>query len=422
MTSFLPNFARFVSRYRVFIVFLILLLVHIFLRFYQLEERANFGWDQTDNAWAAQRIIIEKKYPLIGMVAKLSAINIGPLYYYFISFFYFLTNMDPVASPLAAGFTSIINFFIIFYVIKKIFNLKTAFLAIFIYTVSFPLIDAYRTQGPINFIAPVSLLIFYFLYRVLRGENFYILPMALIVGLSLHVHFTSVFYPIIILLAIPFFPKNKTTLYYLLLSLPIVLIFLLPNIIRDIQDGTSMGNILLNYGQTYYHGFHLRRMLQISHDAFIEFESILSIGALRNSVFVYLPLFILINFFNQRRKNLPLCYLAFLWFFVPWVVFATYSGEITHYYFYSTMFIVILILSFLTMWLWGKNSLVLRLIIISFWGYYTFFNLHNFLISRTGNFQSVKKSVQEIIKTGGVVQFEPNNPISYFYYVYSRKK
>lgn len=35
-----------------------------------MEVLNPFGWDQVDNAWAAQNMIVNHKFPLLGMVAK----------------------------------------------------------------------------------------------------------------------------------------------------------------------------------------------------------------------------------------------------------------------------------------------------------------------------------------------------------------
>ena len=82
----------------------ILFVFHVFFRFYGFEEKHGFSWDQVDNAWAAKNILVEHKFPLVGMVAKQnSGFYIGPMYYYYVAFFYLLTNLDPIASVFIAG-------------------------------------------------------------------------------------------------------------------------------------------------------------------------------------------------------------------------------------------------------------------------------------------------------------------------------
>ncbi len=185
------------------IIFLILFFVHLFLQFYQIETKNPFGWDQVDNAWAAQRIIENHEYPLAGMQAKLnSGIFIGPLYYYLAAFFYFLTYLDPIASGILAGVTSIFTFFVIYFITSKLFSKKIALIAVFIYTVSFYSILFDKTQWPVNFITSLSLIIFYSLFNVLNGKIKYLLLLALALGFSFHIHFTSIFYIMIVLFSL----------------------------------------------------------------------------------------------------------------------------------------------------------------------------------------------------------------------------
>src|SRR5579872_774224 len=124
------SFVRVIIKYRFHILFALLLILHIFLRSYQLFERANIGWDQIDSARAAKHIIADHRILLNGPVAKgNSGIYMGPLYYYAIAIFYFFTNLDPIASPLFQLTISVINLLVLFFVTKKIFGLRVAFMA-----------------------------------------------------------------------------------------------------------------------------------------------------------------------------------------------------------------------------------------------------------------------------------------------------
>lgn len=128
---------KFCAKYKVQIILFIILAAHIFLRFYLLLDRANFGWDQIDSAWAAKDIIANKHFLINGPVAKgNSGIYMGPLYYYLITIVYFFTNLDPIASPIFAGLMSILNLIIVYQVTKKIFGVNVALVACFINTFS----------------------------------------------------------------------------------------------------------------------------------------------------------------------------------------------------------------------------------------------------------------------------------------------
>src|SRR2546430_1123074 len=114
-------------------LFLSIFALELFFRFYQISERNSFGWDQVDNAWAAKNLLVNHTYPLVGMVAKQnSGFYIGPLYYYVIAIVYWIANLNPIASGIFAGITSIVSFLVIFFVAKKLFSFEVACISSFI--------------------------------------------------------------------------------------------------------------------------------------------------------------------------------------------------------------------------------------------------------------------------------------------------
>jgi 4-amino-4-deoxy-L-arabinose transferase-like glycosyltransferase len=414
-----------ISKYRFIISTSILFCIFLFFRFYQLEQRAIFGWDQVNNAWAALRILTERNYPLIGFESKgNSGMYIGPLYYYFISIFYWCTHLNPIASPMVAGFTSIVSFFVLLTVSKKLFQEQVATIALIIYTFSEFIIGSQRIQGPVSFIPPLSLVILYFLYQVLLGKWIYLIYLSIAVGLSFHIHFTSIFYLFIIALALPIIPYTKKMWKYVIWSTVIFISFFIPQIIYYVSTRNS--GSLTNYStyfQNYFHGLHLRRCIQISYDAFIQFESVLKpFRFLRPTVFFYLPAFMLLySYTNTFKKSWKLLYLFALWFIIPWLVLATYSGEITDYYFFNSQYIAILILAYLTTWLINRKHFLITLTVGVFWLVYIYSNVQAFFKPNDGNLQGNKLKVQQMIKEGKMIDFAEGDPQSYLFYIYTHK-
>jgi 4-amino-4-deoxy-L-arabinose transferase-like glycosyltransferase len=417
------------TRHPYFVIVMLLFLIHIFFMFYNLEKWASFSWDQVDNAWAALRILVAHKYPLLGMVAKQnSGFYIGPLYYYLVAVFYFFTRLDPIASPILAGCTALFSYWVIYEVSRRIFNEKVALIACFIYTFSSFIIQAERVQWPVNFIAPVGLLIFYFLYKVMTGNGKYIIHLAAAVGLSFHVHFTAIFYPIIILLSLPLTPINKKTWKYIAVAIPVFVVFMIPQAIYYLQGNkhNSFGNYS-GYFQSYYHGFHLQRMLQLSHDALIKFQSVLEkpYAILRNAVFFYIPLFFVVYWQKQKNTHrIKLFYLIALWILVPWLVFTAYSGEISDYYFNIQLYLAVILFAYLTYWIWETKKFIPRTAIGIFWLYFAMTNIQIFFNRQDSDFIKNKIAVQQSVDSGTLINFSEGDPKSYldFYYSYTQHK
>src|SRR3989344_281345 len=414
---------RIIRNKRSAIVFLLIFSFFVFLRFYQMEERNIFGWDQVDYAWAAKNIIVEHKFPLMGTQAKLnSGIFIGPLYYYYIALFYFITDLDPIASGIAAGFTGIITFFIIFFVTKNIFSRGAAFIAVFLYTVSYAAISADRVEWPVNFIFPLSLLIFYSLYKIVIGKVKYILLLVLLVGFSFSTHFTAVFYPFIILLSLPLFPRTRETFKYVVYSIPIFFIVFSPILINLFHDNGFLGKSSTSYVNTYYHGLHLRRVFQLTKDAFIQFEHLLFFPQLKYLGLVGLPLFGLVYLKGKLNRNRILfVYLSALWFLVPWFIFSLYSGEISDYYFLISRPIVVLILSYFIYRLMIHPLASVKAIAIIVLIGYLVVNFNEFLKVKRGNLSGYREHVLIKINNKEKIKFKQGAPESYIYYIYKER-
>lgn len=422
-------FLKNLKNWNIYILLLMLLLcIHIFFRFYQIEQRNSFGWDQVDNAWMAKNIIVDHRIPLIGVPIKGdSGFNLGPLYYYLITPFYWVFDLDPIASGVFAGITSLLTFFTLYWVVSRIFSRKVALFAVFLHTVSFAIISLDRVQWNVNFIEPVSLIVFYALYKIISGNPRYFLLLSAAIGFSAHVHFTSVFYPLIIILTLPFMPRGFYTLKYIGVSIPLFFVFLIPTFLTQAQERNDQISNIQNYLQIYYHGFHLRRFFQIAPDAFIMFESLLEsvVPPLLKSVkFFFVPLFLFLYLFPKpSRRKLILCYLIGLWFLVPWVVLSLYKGEISNYYFFSTRPFVIIILSYITYRVFLYKLHFPKIAITLFWLYYTFVNVGLFVTDNPYRPLAYHRAVvKKAIQTGEVIPFIQGAPESYFYYIYIHRR
>lgn len=394
----------------------------IFLRFYQIDSKSIFMYDQVDSAWAAKNIIVDHNYPLIGPANRLgSGLFVGPLYYYLISPFYFMTGLDPIAAPLFAGFTAILTFFTIFYITKKIFSFNTALIAIAIYTISAHGIAFDRVQWEINFIPIVSFLTFFSIYKIIKGNEKFSILLAFALGFAFHTHLTiAIFLPLIALFSLVFFPKTKKMLIYSFFSFLIFLLFLLPIIIANFTIDNSLFHNSFSYANTTFHGLHLQRILQLKNDAFIEIGSFLFFPYLSNLKLLIVPLFFVVYLKTARAQNkLAFCFLVFLWFVVPWLVLSTYAGEITNYYFSVSFPIALFILAYLMeKLLYSKNRIILILCLL-FILYYSFLNLKTFFNTRAIGINLRREGVKDVIKKGKVIHFKEGNPEAYIYYVYS---
>lgn len=425
MKKYVVSLASAAYANKVLILFTVLLILSVFLRFYQLDTRSRFGWDEVNNAWAAKNIIVNHEFPLIGFQAKVnSGIYIGPYYYYFAAIAYFFTGLDPIASGIIAGITSIFTFLTLFYISRKLFSVNVALIAVFLNTVSVFAINFDRTQGSVNFMPSVALIIFFSLYKIITGSSKFILLLALAFGFSLHIHVTAIYFPIIVFFLLPFFPRTREMLRYICLSIPIFLFFLFPIVFAFLQN-TGYSSNAINYGYTYFHGLHLKRVMQLANDAFIQFEPYFNYSnVIRNLKFILIPLFMLLYLYKNISKNkLLFCYLVLLWFIIPWLVLSVYSGEISDYYYSANRFIALLIMSYLVSETFRSRNIIVKVTIITILIFYMVFNLQKFFLSTViDNLKDKEISVLDAIKEGKEIGFYEGVSDSYLYYYYMRKK
>ncbi len=409
------------------ICLLLLFAIFIFLRFYELPTRAFLGWDQADSAWAAKSILLDSPLRLEGVPIKGNAsMFMGPLYYYLITPFYFFTNLDMIAAPIFAGAVSVVSFCIFYYISKKLFHANVALVAAFFYTFSIGVISADRVQAAYILIPILSYVIFYFLYKCITRGKKYFLYLAGAVGFGFHVHFTTVFYLPIILLTLPFFPKTKKTFLYGLFAILICLFFVFPMLYSVFFTKHAATNGIVGYLNASNHGLHLQRVLQLAHDAFISFQTILQFNIVRPLVFFVVPLFAITFYItkpkSEQKQALILSYLIVLWIFIPWFLLATYTGELTDYYFSLPRDLGIAIMAFLVVYLYEKKALLLKLFFIVLLALYAGHNVYGFFTAFPGNYLGVKATVASAIGKNKPIEFVDHDPISYMYYVYTKHK
>ncbi len=401
-------------------IFILILVFFVFTRFSFIETKTSFGWDQVDNAWMAKNIIDDHNYPTVGMQAKgNTGFYIGPYYYYLITPFYLLTNLDPIASGVIAGITALLNFFLIYLLVRKILNEHVALIAVFINTFSFFVLASERTQWPVNFIAPVSLIIFFSLFKTIIGNSKYILLLVAAIGFSLHIHFTSIFYFLIVILSIPLMRKSKNKLRYILLSIPIAVFFVFPIAYSTLT--LQKGNAV-SYLESSYIGIHLRRFSQVFFDGMIEFQEIIGLGIMRYLGIIFFAWYLFLLYRDKFVKERhSIFFLSIIWIVVPWFAFSTYGGEISNYYFSMTRPVVLIVFSYLIYRLFCFREKIFLILPIIAGVIFVYNGLGSFIKKENLGISYYRNLVKNKIKVADKVEYSQGDPESYFYYVYKER-
>lgn len=400
----------------------VLFLCHVFFLSYQLAARSPFGWDQVDNAWIAKNMIVNHQFPLLGMQARQgTGIYMGPFYYYFITAFYFLFNLDPIASPIAALVTGLFTFFAIVYVSAKLFGLKASFLITLLYTFSMAAIQADKVQWPVAFIPLISTCMFYALYNLIQKKENYVLLVAFLVGFSFHIHFTSVFYIPILILCIPFYPRTKKFIVYSLVGVVTFLLWMSPVIAGALLDKAGHVNNFFAFANSSSNGLHLRRVIQIAQLPFIEFSNLLRLPFSQYYVYAFPIIFSLVYYFAKKTtERLKFLYLFWLWILIPWLFLATYKGELSDYFFTFIRPVALFSMGYLLFYLLSNKQILAKLIACVFILFFLFLNIQLYFTTNYQGLAFYENREYASYKKGEGNVFLYGAPESYLFYFYHR--
>lgn len=379
-----------IKKAKLFIIILIFILF-ISLRFYQLEKRISFDWDQEQFSYQVKKILVNNKLTLLGpRVNNDQGFFLGPYFTYLLVPFYLLSNLHPYALIYFVAVYNFLFFFISFFIIRKIFDGKTAFFFCAFWAIN-PYLIGFDTipWNPI-FIPFGLLMVFYQLhqvYRIGKIRDYFIL--GLIIGFfnNMHIQFFFIFLFSLIFLIIKNIFQKKLLLKKTIFVFLGYLFTFIPLLIFDLRHN------FLNI-KTFYNLFFSKNSF-ISKDRNIwwqVFNYFLDpIIPQKNNFYltkiIYFIFLLLIIYLVKKTKNFEkklFASLLFLWLIFP-LFFFLYGQRPSEYYFvflypfiYLTVIkflllfdkkrILLIIVFFIMIWL-QKNEIKRRLT-INFLGLY----------------------------------------------------
>jgi 4-amino-4-deoxy-L-arabinose transferase-like glycosyltransferase len=215
----LKEIQKYIIRHKVEIgILIVILLVAAVLRLYRISDYMTFLGDEGRDAIVAKDIL-QGNFTLLGPRASAGDFFLGPIYYYLMAPFLFLTNLDPVGPAIMVALFGIATVFLVYYVGLKFFNEKAGLMAASLYAVS-PLVIAYsRSSWNPNLMPFFSLLMLYLLYfGVKKQKDKVFFLVGLLLGIAMQLHYLSVFLGVIIfmfvLLGELMLPKKKIFIRY----------------------------------------------------------------------------------------------------------------------------------------------------------------------------------------------------------------
>lgn len=412
---------KFIKKYW-FLVFILIVGVGMYLRFYRIESIQEFGWDQARDAWKTRDIVMGKTI-LNGPRTGIGHMELGPLWYYLLAPFYYFMKLDPMAANYLNFVVNIFNFISIFWVMEKIFDKKTALFVILFYATNSYLIQINRVAWNVSPVPGVAILIFYSIYKVVYEKNYkWIFLVSFLTGLFFHLHFSFVFLPLIILLSFVLVKDKIKTILYSLASAPLFFIWFIPTLLYEIQSKNSNINSFLNFGKDYLiKEFHLRFFIYRLYDSFIQFETVLTLPKINRYLVLIVPaIYLFFLIFEKDKKKKIFGYLMMLWFVVPSFIYSFYGGTTSEYYMLMTsVFVIYIIWYFFTKIINFKlKSLIFLLILISVSFIYLQTKGQWVKKEKNNSLKYQKLFVRERIKENNKINFNEGDIKSYLWHIW----
>jgi len=227
----------------------LILVLAIFLYFWKIGQWQYLSYDEARDYIIIKRILVDKKFTLIGpSLGVLDGGYLPPFYYYWLVPSLLLSKFH-IWGPDVFSATLAISAVIAFYMVAKNFFGKFPALIGGLFFVFNPyLIQAARhTRDP--HMLPLFLLIFIFSFKkfLIDKKSWFLLTAAISLGIAVSLHLTvAVFLPLLVFL---FFQEFKKRGFSKVLSLSFLglIIFFLPLVFFDLRHDFSLSRAVLSF-------------------------------------------------------------------------------------------------------------------------------------------------------------------------------
>lgn len=214
-----------------------------------LNHNYLWGFDQGEHYLAVKEIVIDKNPTLIGtQVGGSGGFFQGPGWYYLLSIPFVLFGGDPYGGMILMFLIGIATVGFAFHFMRKMFDIKTAFVVAFLIAISPEIITYSRFIWPPFPVALLSIFYLYFLYKLINGEKKYLVFVTFVIGLMAHFEIATAGTLLIqfILFSPVLFWKKLVSLKFLVLSIISFAFTLSPLIFFDLRNNHLILNGILN--------------------------------------------------------------------------------------------------------------------------------------------------------------------------------
>ncbi len=107
---------------KVLIALILILLLALFMRTWELERFYLFEHDNDLYSWIVKDILVDHHIRLIGQETSIHKLFIGPLFYYLLVPFFALSGLSPFSATILTTLTGLLTVISVYFVFSKFFG------------------------------------------------------------------------------------------------------------------------------------------------------------------------------------------------------------------------------------------------------------------------------------------------------------
>src|SRR3990167_588819 len=176
-------------------ILIFIFLVFAYFRFYNLDQRIIFDWDQEQYSYQIKNVLENGDFTLLGPRANNDrGFFLGPYFTYLLVPFYMFRNLHPIALIDFMVIYNVAFFTLTFFVISKLFSQKHAFIFLSFWALN-PLLALYDALPWWSLLLPLGIItIWYLLNRIYKKPNYInFVFLGLTLGLFINIRIEFIF-------------------------------------------------------------------------------------------------------------------------------------------------------------------------------------------------------------------------------------
>lgn len=173
------------------LLLVVLLLIAGFLRLYRIGESLQFLGDQGRDALLVARIFKQADPVFIGPVTSIGNMYLGPLYYYFMLPWLWLSYPSPVGPAVAVAILGTLTVLVVYLFGREIFGKRAAGIAAFLVTINAVAIAHSRFSWNPNPEPLVATLMMWAIYRAVTKSSLYWIGVSICFAILTQLHYMA---------------------------------------------------------------------------------------------------------------------------------------------------------------------------------------------------------------------------------------